>query len=69
MGGGIEEAKKKGARTVGLLGKGGGLLATMVDIALVVPSHNTQRIQEAHITIGHILCSLVDHGLAAGRAE
>jgi D-sedoheptulose 7-phosphate isomerase len=60
---GIEEAKKKGAKTVGLLGKGGGLLAKMVDIPLVVPSYNTQRIQEAHITVGHIVCSLVERGL------
>lgn len=60
---GIEEAKKKGARTVGLLGKGGGLLARMVEIPLVIPSHNTQRIQEAHITVGHIVCSLVDRVL------
>ena len=62
---GIEEAKKKGAATIGLLGKTGGLLATMVDFPLVVPSHNTQRIQEAHITVGHIVCSLVEKGLAA----
>ena len=61
---GIEEAKQKGAKTVGLLGKSGGLLATLVDIPLVVPSHNTQRIQEAHITIGHIVCSLVERGLS-----
>ncbi len=60
---GIEEAKNKGAKTVGLLGKGGGLLAKMVDIALVVSSNNTQRIQEAHITVGHILCGLVEQEL------
>ena len=63
---GIEEAKKKGAKTVCLLGKGGGLLAKMADLPLVVPSQNTQRIQEAHITIGHILCSLVEKGLSRG---
>jgi D-sedoheptulose 7-phosphate isomerase len=60
---GIEEAQKIGAKTVGLLGKSGGKLATMVDYPLVVPSNNTQRIQEAHITVGHILCSLVDRAL------
>jgi len=59
---GVEEAKKIGAKTVGFLGKTGGLLAKMVDLPLVIPSHNTQRIQEAHITVGHILCSLVDRG-------
>ena len=62
---GIEEAKKKGATTIGFLGKGGGLLAKMVDLPLVVPSNNTQRIQEAHITVGHIVCSLVEKGLLA----
>jgi D-sedoheptulose 7-phosphate isomerase len=61
---GIEEAKKQGAVTVGLLGKGGGVLKDMVDFPLVIPSNNTQRIQEAHITVGHILCSLVERGLA-----
>ena len=60
---GIEEAKKLGAVTVGLLGKGGGPLKDIVDLPLVVPSDNTQRIQEAHITIGHILCSLVESEL------
>ncbi|MBI4596892.1 MAG: SIS domain-containing protein [Candidatus Omnitrophica bacterium] len=66
---GVEEAKKKGATTVGLLGKSGGLLATMVDLPLVVPSQNTQRIQEAHITIGHILCTLTEKGLAEEGAS
>ena len=60
---GIEEAKKKGATTVGFLGKGGGLLKDLVDFPLIVPSDNTQRIQEAHITVGHILCTLVEKGL------
>ena len=62
---GIEEAKKKRAMTIGLLGKSGGLLAKLVDLPLVVPSYNTQRIQEAHITIGHIVCSLVEKSLQA----
>ena len=57
---GIEEATKIGAKTVGFLGKGGGALKDMVDYPMVVPSDNTQRIQEAHITIGHILCTLVE---------
>lgn len=56
----VEEAKKIGARTAALLGKGGGKTATMVDRALVVPSSRTPRIQEAHITIGHIVCGLVE---------
>lgn len=60
---GIEEAKKQGAKTVGFLGKGGGSLASMVDFPLIVPSNSTQRIQEAHITIGHILCTLMERAL------
>ena len=43
----VEEAKKIGARTAALLGKGGGRTATVVDRALVVPSNVTPRIQEA----------------------
>ena len=49
-------AKSKNMTTIGFLGKDGGRLANMVDIPIVVPSENTQRIQEGHITIGHILC-------------
>ena len=64
----IEEAKKIGARTAGLLGKGGGRSATLVDRALVVPSSMTPRIQEAHITIGHIVCGLVEEWFVNGRA-
>jgi len=57
---GILAAKKKGAKTVALTGKGGGRLAKMADMSVVVPSTSTPRIQEAHITIGHILCELIE---------
>ena len=60
----IELAKQKGAKTVGLTGGSGGKLAEVADLALVVPSHSTPRIQEAHITIGHIICEMVER--AAG---
>ena len=63
----VEEAQKIGARTAALLGKGGGRTATMVDRALVVPSNMTPRIQEAHITIGHIACGLVEEWFVDGR--
>jgi len=53
-------AKRKGAKTLGLTGRTGGLLASSVDLCISVPSENTARIQEAHILIGHILCHLVD---------
>lgn len=60
---GILEARKMGIKTVALTGSGGGELATITDIALIVPSDNTPRIQESHITIGHILCELVEEKL------
>jgi D-sedoheptulose 7-phosphate isomerase len=53
-------AKDIGIVTVGLLGKGGGVAATQVDYALVVPSDITARVQESHILIGHILCELIE---------
>ena len=53
-------AKKKGAKTIAFTGKGGGRLKDNVDICLEIPSTDTARIQECHITIGHILCSIVE---------
>jgi D-sedoheptulose 7-phosphate isomerase len=50
----VETARRCGLHTLGLLGKDGGKLRQMVEVALVVL--NTQRIQEVHITVGHILC-------------
>ncbi len=57
---GVEKAREIGAKTIGLLGKQGGKLKDMVDLAIVVPSSDTARIQEAHITIGHIICEILD---------
>ncbi|SNR60790.1 D-sedoheptulose 7-phosphate isomerase [Desulfurobacterium atlanticum] len=57
---GILKAKEIGCYTVGLLGKNGGKLKDLVDLAIVVPSNNTPRIQECHILIGHIVCEIVD---------
>lgn len=59
----VETAKKCGIKTIGLTGKGGGKLKDMVDCAIIVPSDDTQRIQETHIAIGHILCDLVERTL------
>ena len=55
-------AKKKGCTTVAWCGEGG-KLRDEVDLALAVPSKDTQRIQECHITMGHILCGLVEQKL------
>ncbi|WP_157928099.1 D-sedoheptulose-7-phosphate isomerase [Candidatus Nitrosotalea okcheonensis] len=57
---GVLEAKKIGAKTVSFTGAKGGKLAKIADIIIKVPSDDTQRIQEFHIMIGHILCELVN---------
>ena len=56
----IKLAKAKGATTIGFTGKGDNQLSKLTDIVLHIPSNNTQRIQESHITVGHILCSLIE---------
>lgn len=61
----VDAARERGLVTVGLLGKGGGKLASAVDYPITVPSYDTPRIQESHITIGHILCELIDAALFA----
>lgn len=60
---GIKQAKKMGLRTIALTGGDGGELAKLADVSLVVPSSVTARIQEAHITIGHIVCELAEQTL------
>jgi len=62
----VETAKEKGIRVVALTGKGGGKLKGLADLSLVVPSDNTQRIQETHIAIGHIICDIVEEALVRG---
>jgi len=59
----VETAQKMGLVTVAMTGQGGGQLAGLVDILLAVPSLSTPRIQEAHITIGHIICEVVESEL------
>ena len=59
----VRKAKEVGAQTIGMTGRDGGVLAKLVDIALIVPSQDTQRIQEVHITVGHILCDLIEQEL------
>ncbi len=62
-----ETAKKLGVVTVGLLGKGGGKLASIVDDSIIVPTSDTARTQEAHIFIGHTLCALIEAELGYGK--
>jgi D-sedoheptulose 7-phosphate isomerase len=59
----VDEARARGLHTLGLAGNDGGKLAGLVDIALVVPSDRTDRIQEVHITALHALCEVVDDAL------
>jgi len=62
---GIRAARKAGAAVIGLTGAGGGAMAQMCDIIFAVPSKSTPRIQEAHITIGHILCEATDEAISS----
>lgn len=59
----MKTAQEKGLYRIGLLGKDGGKLKGFVDTAIIVPSFDTQRIQEGHITIGHILCDIAEQFL------
>jgi len=63
---GIEEAKQLRAITVAFTGQGG-RLKEMADYVLSIPSVDTPRIQEAHITAGHIICYLVEQALFGNR--
>lgn len=60
---GLKQAKKMGLKTVALTGGDGGELVKIADHSLTVPSTVTARIQEAHITVGHIICELVEQAL------
>ncbi len=60
---GAVEARKRGMSTVALSGQGGGELASLVDVAVIVPSDVTARIQESHIAVCHVLCELIESEL------
>jgi D-sedoheptulose 7-phosphate isomerase len=60
---GLKQARQMQAQTIGLTGKNGDNLKQLTDICLLVPSDDTPRIQEAHITIIHIICKLVEDEL------
>jgi D-sedoheptulose 7-phosphate isomerase len=63
-----EAARSLGASVIGFTGESGGKLRELCDHCLCVPSSDTAHIQEAHITLGHILCALVDQQWAVIRA-
>ncbi len=60
---GIKQAKKMGIKTVALSGGDGGEIVKLADVSLIVPSKVTARIQEAHITIAHIICEMIEQEL------
>lgn len=53
-------ARQLGLKSIGLLGKNGGNMASHCDLPIIVPSSNTQAIQECHILIIHIICQMID---------
>ena len=59
----VHSAHKKLMKVIGFLGGNGGKLKDIVDLPVIVPSSNVQRIQEGHITLAHIICELVEEKL------
>ncbi len=59
----VNKAHEKGMTVIGFLGGSGGKLKEMVDVPIVIPTTNVQRIQEGHITVAHILCEAVEREL------
>jgi len=56
----VKTARKRGMKIIGFLGKNGGKLKNLVDIPVIIPSDDTQRIQEGHITAAHIICGILE---------
>jgi len=63
----FEKAREMHMVTIGFLGKNGGRSRNLVDLALLVPSDDIQRIQEGHITIGHIIFQEVEQEMFGGK--
>jgi D-sedoheptulose 7-phosphate isomerase len=61
----VNKSKSLGIISIGLLGKDGGMLKDLVDIPIIVKHNNTQRIQESHLLIEHIICELVEQKISA----
>lgn len=59
----VEIAKSLELKTIGLLGGTGGKLKKIVDLPIIIPAGSPDRIQETHITIGHIICDIVENEL------
>ena len=63
----IEAAKEKRMKIIGFLGGNGGKIKSLADVQIIIPSFNVQRIQEGHITVGHIICELVENELYGNK--
>ena len=61
-----EQARAQGLLTVALCGPGGGPVGALADVCICVPGPSSERIQELHITVGHILCDVIDRAFSAG---
>lgn len=59
----LEVGRQAGCSTIGFLGRDGGTIKPLCDLALIMPSDDTPRIQEGHITVIHIICDLIEQGL------
>lgn len=57
----LKLGRELGCKTIGLSGRDGGDMNTVCDVNLIVPSHNTPRIQEIHILLGHTICQIIDN--------
>lgn len=65
----VRTARVLGMRSLAFTGAGGGALAAEADLAIVVPHEDFARVQELHMTLGHILCGLVEEMLSGGRCS
>ncbi|MDQ0512551.1 D-sedoheptulose-7-phosphate isomerase [Ancylobacter amanitiformis] len=63
----FEAAREMGIVTMGLTGEGGGAMAALSDVLIAVPHKQTNHIQEAHITLGHLICALVESALCSPK--
>ena len=59
----LEQARQIGVKTIALLGRDGGLAKSLAEVSVVVPHHDSARIQEAHIFIGHTWCAQIEQAL------
>lgn len=65
--GAFELARKNHIKTIGMTGSSGGAMAPLSDILIAVPDSRTNHIQEAHITIGHLICAIVERDLCSSK--